>query len=79
MISCQLRRGAAAANLGHHVIDEAVLIPDAQLFVFLLIALRLVDLLENLQEAAVVALQDRVLRRHVQRPARMHSRISGVL
>ena len=57
------------AHLGNHVIDEAVLVPDAQLLKLLLVALRLVDLLEDLQEAPVVALQNGVLRaaRHMER------------
>lgn len=46
-----------------------MLIPDAQLLKLLLVALRLVRLLEDLQKAPIVALQDRVLRGHVQRPA----------
>ena len=50
------------AHLGDHVVNEAVLVPDAQLLELLLVALRLIDLLEDLQEAPVIALEDGVLR-----------------
>ena len=53
-------------HLGDHVVDETVLVPDV-LGVELLLVLSLEDLLEDVLEAAVVALQDGVLGAHVQR------------
>ena len=46
--------------LCNHVIDEAVLIPDASLLILLPVAL-LIHVLEDLQEAAIIYLQDGVL------------------
>jgi hypothetical protein len=53
-------RTCQSAHLGDHVINEAMLVPDAQLFKFLLVSLRFVHLLEYLQEAPIVALQNGV-------------------
>lgn len=58
------------ARLRDHVVDEAVLVPDAGGLVLSAVALALVHVLEDLQEAPVVLLQDRVLGAQVQRPAR---------
>lgn len=58
----------ALDHLGDHVVDEAVLVPDA-LFLEGLLVLRIVDLLEDVLEAAVVLLEDGVLGAHVQRQA----------
>ncbi len=51
-----------------HVVDQPVLVGDVRLLE-LLLELRVVDLLEDVLEAAVVALQDRVLGRQVDRKA----------
>ena len=48
------------AHLGNHVIDEPMLVPDAHLLKFALVLL-LIDLLEDLQELAIVLLQNGVL------------------
>ena len=59
MITC--RAGSVCqVYLCNHVIDEAVLIPDASLLILLPVAL-LIHVLEDLQEAAIVYLQDGVL------------------
>ena len=52
---------------GDHVVDEAVLIRDSS-GLELVLELGVEDLLENVLEAAVVGLEDGVLRREVQRP-----------
>lgn len=49
-----------------HVIDQSVLVPQLPSFELLLVSL-LIDLLEDVLEAAVVALEDRVLSAQVQR------------
>jgi len=54
-------------SLSHHVINKAVLVPDAELLELLLVLL-LVDLLEDVLEETVVLLEDGVLRRKVERP-----------
>ena len=54
--------------LSHHVVDEAVLVPDARLLIFLPVLL-LVHVCKDLEEAAVIYLQDGVLCGQVQRPA----------
>lgn len=56
---------AALDHLGHHVVDETVLVPDL-LGLKLLLVLGLVELLEDVLEAAVVLLEDGVLGAHVQ-------------
>ena len=55
-----------------HVINEAVLVPDAGLLILFLVVL-LVHLLEDLQEAAIIDLQNGVLCGQVQRPADTHT------
>lgn len=56
----------ALDHLGDHVIDETVLVPNA-LGLKVLLVLLLVDLLEDVLEAAIILLQDGVLGAHVQR------------
>ena len=53
---------------GHHVVDQPVLVPDALLLERGL-ELLLVDLLEEVLEAPVIGLEDRVLGGQVHRPA----------
>ena len=55
----------ALDHLSNHVVNEAVLVPDT-LGLKLLAVSGLVDLLENVLEAAIVLLEDRVLGAHVQ-------------
>jgi len=57
---------AARKQRGTHVVDEAVLVPDAELLKLGLV-LRVIDLLEDVLPLAVVALQDGVLGRQVLR------------
>jgi hypothetical protein len=57
----------ALESIGNHVIDQAMLVPDASLLVLWLV-LGLVDLLEDVLEATVVRLQDGVLGRKVHGP-----------
>ncbi len=54
--------------LCNHVINEAVLIPDTKLLKLVLIAL-FIQLLEDLQEPAIVDLEDGVLCGQIQGPA----------
>jgi hypothetical protein len=56
----------ALDHLGNHVVNQAVLVPDA-LGLKLGLVLGVVELLENVLEAAVVLLEDGVLGAHVQR------------
>lgn len=56
----------ALDHLSNHVVNETMLVPDA-LGVKLLLVGRLVDLLEDILEAAIVLLQNGVLGAHVQR------------
>ena len=56
---------SALDHLGDHVVDETVLVPDA-LGLKLLLVLGVVQLLEDVLEAAVVLLEDGVLGAHVQ-------------
>ena len=60
------------AYLCYHVVDEPVLIPDAQILELLPVAL-VVDLLKDLHEATIVGLQDGVLCGQVQGPAQKDS------
>lgn len=48
-------------HLCDHVVNEPVLIPDSQLLILLLVALRLVHFLKDLKEPPVVALQNGIL------------------
>lgn len=63
-------------HLGDHVVDESVLIPDL-LCVKLLGIGGLIDLLEDVLEAAIVFLQDGVLGRHVQGEALRDGKLEG--
>ena len=56
------------SHLSNHVIDESVLVPDAGLLI-LLPVVRLIHVCKDLQEAAIVYLEDGVLCGQVQRPA----------
>ena len=67
MVWIQLSSGGRQ-YLCNHVINQAVLIPDAKLLKFVLVAL-FVQLLEDLKESAIVDLQDGVLCGQVQGPA----------
>jgi hypothetical protein len=51
----------------HHVIDQPVLVGEP-LLIERLFELGLVDMLENVREAAVTGFQDRILGREIQRP-----------
>ena len=53
---------------GHHVVDQAVLVPDL-LFLELRLELGLEDLLEDVLEAAVIGFEDGVLGRQIDRIA----------
>lgn len=55
----------ALDHLGDHVVNQTVLVPDL-LLLELLLVLVVVDLLEDVLEAAIVLLQDGVLGAHVQ-------------
>ena len=70
-ITWKKRNREQKSHLCNHVINEAVLIPDAKLLKLLPVAV-LIHLLENLQKSAIVDLQDRVLCRQIQRPANKH-------
>jgi len=67
MVRIQLSSGGRQ-YLCNHVINEAVLIPDTKLLKLVLIAL-FVQLLEDLQESAIVDLQNGVLCGQIQGPA----------
>lgn len=54
--------------LSYHIIDEAVLIPDSCLLILLPVAF-LIHFCKDLQEAAIICLQDGVLGGQVQWPA----------
>lgn len=67
---------AALHHLGDHVVDEAVLVPDL-LGLELLLVLGVVELLEDVLEAAIVLLKDGVLGAHVQRVVLVKSKLEG--
>lgn len=56
------------SHLSNHVINESVLIPDACLLILLLVVC-LIHVCKDLQEAAIIYLQNGVLCGQVQRPA----------
>jgi hypothetical protein len=66
----------ALDHLGDHVVNEAVLVPDASSIKVLLV-LALVDLLEDILELAVVGLEDSVLGAHVQRQLLVEGKLEG--
>ena len=55
-------------NLSHHVVNEAVLIPDTRLLKLVLV-MRLIHLCKDLEETTIIYLQYGVLGRHIQWPA----------
>ena len=67
MVWTQLSSGGRR-YLCNHVINQAVLVPDTKLLKLVLIAI-FIQLLENLQESAVIDLQNGVLCGQVQGPA----------
>ena len=66
------------SHLSNHVIDESVLIPDACLLI-LLPVVRLIHVCKDLQETAIVDLQNGVLCGQVQRPAQHTSHLDCAL
>lgn len=52
-------------NLGDHIVDKSVLVPEFLGFEFLLVG-SFVDILENIFESAVVSLEDGIFGGHVQ-------------
>lgn len=65
-LHCNHKATLALDHLRHHVIDQAVLVPDALLLKLLLVIL-LVDFLEDVLESAIVLLENGVLGAHVER------------
>lgn len=66
----------ALDHLGHHVVNETVLVPDL-LGLKVLLVLGVVQLLEDVLESAIVLLEDGVLGAHVQRHALVKSKLEG--
>lgn len=66
----------ALDHLGDHVVNQTVLIPDL-LRLELLLVLLVVDLLEDVLEAAIVLLQDSVLGAHVERQTLEEGQLEG--
>lgn len=69
---------AALDHLSDHIVNETVLVPDT-LGLKLLRVVLLVDVLEDILEAAIVLLQDGVLGAHVQRIVLLQGQLEGCM